>query len=833
MDTNQWPSDRMVRSEGFSIHDAVGHVRYTGGMAKKEKKEGGEQRHRLVLLDTHAIIHRAYHAIPDLTTSKGEPSGALYGLVSMLLRTVNDLKPDYIVATRDLPGPTHRHEKFEAYKGTRAKTEDALVAQLERAPIVFEAFGIPMYAAPGYEADDCIGTIVEGLKAHDHVDTIIASGDMDTLQLISPTVGVYTMRKGITDIKFYDKDEVKERYGFGPEHVVDYKALRGDPSDNIPGIKGIGEKTATDLIKAFGSLEDIYKAIDKDPDLLIKKGIKPRIVQLLIDGKESAYFSKDLSTIHTDAPISFTLPDKKWEIADHLEGIERLCDELEFRSLKDRLRKSLNAEHVSQEGGDAAEALPDVDKTALAEVSVALWVLNSDIANPSLADIFEFTGVNDFDAAREKIFALLKETPVLEKVYERIEKPLIPIVERMHVDGVMIDVKYLKSLAKEYTAGLKEIEKRIYAHAGHEFNINSPKQLGAVLYDELKIGEEGKQKKTAGGARTTREDELVKLADQHPIIADILAHRELQKLLSTYIDKIPDLVEKDGRLHAEFLQAGSATGRMASQNPNVQNIPIKTEYGRRIRSAFVAAPGYMLATIDYSQIELRIAAGLSGDEKLLRVFKEGGDIHTEVASFVFGVEKDKVDREMRRRAKVINFGILYGMGVNALRANLGASVSRAEAAEYLEDYFKTFSGVTTWIEKTKAFVHKHGYVETLYGRRRYFPGIKSTLPGVVAAAERAAVNAPMQGTQADIIKLAMIEADKMIEREGLRDRVKLLLQVHDELMYEVAEKDVDELVPRLRQVMESIIEGDMLAGVPIIAEASTGKNWGDMRKLGR
>lgn len=802
-------------------------------MAKKEKKEGGEPRHRLVLLDTHAIIHRAYHAIPDLTTSKGEPSGALYGLVSMLLRTVNDLKPDYIVATRDLPGPTHRHEKFEAYKGTRAKTEDALIAQLERAPIVFEAFGIPMYAAPGYEADDCIGTIVEGLKAHDHVDTIIASGDMDTLQLVSPTVGVYTMRKGITDIKFYDKDEVKERYGFGPEHVVDYKALRGDPSDNIPGIKGIGEKTATDLIKVFGSLEDIYKAIDKDPDLLIKKGIKPRIVQLLIDGKESAYFSKDLSTIHTDAPISFTLPDKKWELADHLEGIERLCDELEFRSLKDRLRRSLNAEHATEAGDEAAEALPDVDKTVLAEASVALWVLNSDIANPSLADIFEFTGVNDFDAAREKIFTLLKETPVLEKVYERIEKPLIPIVERMHVDGVMIDVKYLKSLAKEYTTGLKEIEKRIYAHAGHEFNINSPKQLGAVLYDELKIGEEGKQKKTAGGARTTREDELVKLADQHPIIADILAHRELQKLLSTYIDKIPDLVQKDGRLHAEFLQAGSATGRMASQNPNVQNIPIKTEYGRRIRNAFVAAPGYVLATIDYSQIELRIAAGLSGDEKLLRVFKEGGDIHTEVASFVFGVEKDKVDREMRRRAKVINFGILYGMGVNALRANLGSSVSRAEAAEYLEDYFKTFSGVTAWIEKTKAFVHKHGYVETLYGRRRYFPGIKSTLPGVVAAAERAAVNAPMQGTQADIIKLAMIEADKMIEREGLHERVKLLLQVHDELMYEVAEKDVDELVPRLRQVMESIIEGDMLAGVPIIAEASTGKNWGDMHKLGR
>jgi len=796
-------------------------------MAKKTTNNGEkEARTRLVLLDTHAILHRAYHAIPELTSSKGEPTGALYGLVSMLLRTVNDLKPDYLIATRDLPGPTHRHDKFEAYKATRVKAEDALISQLERAPVVFEAFGIPMYAAPGYEADDCIGTIVEKLKDHTDVDTIIASGDMDTFQLISPTVGVYTMRKGITDIKFYDADEVKERYGFGPEHVVDYKALRGDPSDNIPGIKGIGEKTATDLIKSFGSIEDIYAKLEKNPDALLKKGIKPRIVQLLTEGKEAAFFSKEIATISLDAPITFTLPEKKWALADHVEGIEKLCDELEFKSLKARVRTVVHAQ-VPQE--DEAP-LPEVDKTVLAETSVALWVLNSDIANPSLGDIFEYTQTNDFDTAREKIFAQLKETPSLQKVYDEIERPLIPIIERMKVDGVMVDVKYLKTLAREYTKGLAEIEKRIYDHAGHEFNINSPKQLGVVIYDELKIIPE-KQKKTAGGARTTREDELVKLADMHPIIADILAHRELHKLLSTYIDKIPGLVEKDGRLHAQFLQAGASTGRMASQDPNLQNIPIKTEYGRRIRSAFVAAPGYILVAIDYSQIELRIAAGLSGDKKLINIFKEGGDIHTAVAAQVFGVDPEKVDREMRRRAKVINFGILYGMGANALRVNLGGSVSRAEATAYLEDYFKNFAGLATWIGEVKAFAAKNGYTETLYGRRRYFSGFKSTLPGVVAQAERMAVNAPIQGTQADIIKLAMIEADKLIECENLRDRVRLLMQVHDELVYEVREEDADTLVPRLRVLMESVASGDALSGVPIIAEASVGKNWGDMKKL--
>jgi DNA polymerase-1 len=798
---------------------------------------------RLVLLDTHAILHRAYHALPDFTSTKGEPTGALYGLITMLLRIVDDLKPDYVVATRDLPGGTHRHSLFEAYKGTRMKTDDALVAQLERAPEVFKAFGIPMYQAPGFEADDCLGTIVHELKGEGGIDTIIASGDMDTLQLVSPSVRVYTMRKGLNDTVLYDDDRVRERYGFGPESVIDYKALRGDPSDNIPGVKGIGEKTATELLQQFGTLENIYMALEAEPESLKNAGIKTRIIELLREHRADAMLSKTLATISHDAPIDFKMPEKEWQLADHLEAIGVLCDELEFKSLKERVRIAartgkVTEEDLKAEAEDAVE-LPTVDQQTLAETSVALWLLHSDTSDPGIEDILEAAHTNDFQEAREKIFKELHETGRLEAVYETIEKPLIPIARRMHEDGVRVDAATLKVLAKEYSAELGRLAGKIYLHAGREFNINSPKQLGLVIYDELKIVPE-KQKKTATGARTTREEELVKLADAHPIIADVLAYRELQKLLSTYIEKMPAMIAEDGRLHAKFLQAGTTTGRMASDSPNLQNIPVKTDYGRRIRTAFSAEKGNVLVAIDYSQIELRIAAGLSGDEKLIQVFKDGGDVHTAVASEVFGVPPEKVDREMRRKAKVINFGILYGMGVNALRANLGGQTSREDAAEFLRQYFRNFSGVANWIADTKAEAAKNGFTETLFGRRRYFPGFKSSMPGVVAQAERMAVNAPIQGTQADIIKLAMVSADALIRKnkwepgtESGQHGVRLVLQVHDELVYEIPAKGAEDIARTLRTVMERAAPSERLSGVPIIAEASVGPNWGEMERITR
>ena len=797
-------------------------------MAAKKKTETSGKKLRLVLLDSHAILHRAYHALPDFSSSKGEPTGALYGLILMLLKIKSDLKPDYIVAARDLPGTTHRHELFADYKAKRVKAEDELVAQLERAPKIFQAFGIPVYQKEGYEADDVLGTIVKQIRTRADIETIIASGDMDTLQLVGERVKVFTLRKGLSDTVLYDIDRVKERYGFGPEHVVDYKALRGDPSDNIPGVKGIGQISATELIQQFGSVDAIYKVLNKNPKELEKAGVKPRVVELLRAGKESAAFSKQLATIHPDVPVHFSLPDHKWDMPEHVATIDALCDELEFRSVKERLHSVLHSGEAKAEPADETSVNP----AALEEASVALWLLRSDLTTPTLDDILQYAETKDFEKAREKIFADLKKTGRLAEVYEHIEKPLIPVVHCMNETGVYIDVQYLAGLSKEYGDELGTISARIYKQAGHEFNINSPKQLGVVLYDELKITP-AKQKKTATGARTTREEELAKMSDLHPVIADILAYRELQKLLSTYIEKIPPLIADDKRLHAQFLQTGTVTGRMGCQDPNLQNIPIRTEYGKRIRSAFAAEKGFILAAIDYSQIELRIAAGLSGDEKLVRVFKEGRDVHTEVASKVFNVPADKVDYEMRRRAKIINFGILYGMGVNALRANLGEGVSRDDAARYLDGYFKNFSGLARFIEKTKADAARLGYTETLFGRRRYFSGFKSSLPGLRAQAERMAMNAPMQGTQADIIKLAMVEADTLIEKNGWRDKVRLLMQVHDELVYEVDEKDAEQIAHTLRDVMEGVADAKLLSGVPIVAEIALGENWGTTKRIAR
>ncbi|QQG38006.1 MAG: hypothetical protein HYS26_00420 [Candidatus Kaiserbacteria bacterium] len=797
-------------------------------MPKKKKGSGKE---RVIILDSHAILHRAYHAIPDFSTSKGEPTGALYGLTTTLLKAIDTLKPDYIIATRDLHGPTKRHELFEAYKGTRAKTDDELVVQLDRAPKIFEAFGIPEYSAKGYEADDMIGTLVHTLRKKKDMQVVIVSGDMDMLQLVSDNVLVYTMKTGVNDLALFDVDAVKERYGFGPEHVVDYKGLKGDPSDNISGVRGVGEGTASKLIAQYGSLEDIYKKIkavghEKVAD---EAGVQKRFVKLIEEGKKEAELSKSLATIHHDAPIDFSLPKKKWEILDHTDPIIKLCEELEFRSIRERVRAL--AEEVGQRPVTQKERSA-VDPLELRETSIALWLLRSDLSDPTLEDILAYTNADDFDVARKAIFDELAKTGRLQEVWEKIEKPLMPVVDRMNKTGISLDTKYLKTLSREYSKELGEIAARIYQHAGREFNVSSPKQLGTVLYDELKITPE-KQKKTAGGARTTREDELQKMSAQHPIIADVLAYRELQKLLSTYIEKMPAYVGSDGRLHAQFLQAGTTTGRMASKDPNLQNIPVKTDYGRRIRKAFAASPGRVLAALDYSQIELRIAAGLSGDPKLVEVFKAGGDIHTAVASEVFGVAPEKVDYEMRRRAKVINFGILYGMGVNALRSNLGESISRDEAAKFLDDYFKKYAKLAQFIESTKAEAARFGYTETLFGRRRYFSGFKSALPNLRAQAERMATNAPMQGTQSDIIKLAMVEADAVIEKKGWRAKADLLLQVHDELVYEVDIQSAQEISEEIRHVMESVVSPKALNGVPIIVDISMGPNWGEVQKTKR
>jgi DNA polymerase I len=806
-------------------------------MAEKKEKipQKKSERKKLVLLDVHAILHRAYHAIPDFMSSKGEPTGGLYGVVTMLIKILGDIKPDYVVACYDLPQPTHRHEVYKEYKAGRKKADDALVAQIKRSRDIFDAFGIPVYDHPGFEADDILGTIVEKLKDDQNVDIVIASGDMDTLQLVEgDKVVVYTLKKGIKDTVIYNEKAVIERFGFAPALLPDYKGLRGDASDNIIGIAGIGEKTASSLIQHFGSLEDMYIQLKKNKDAFLKAGCKERIIDLLEKGEEEAMFSKMLALIRRDAPISFVMPEKHWKESVDMAKVDKLFGELEFRTLGTRLRQAVYGETVQEIVEDATTAEKDVVQTGkvspeeFRQVAIALWVLDSNITDPTIDDIYTFTKTREWKHAKEAIFTEIEKRN-LKKVYADIELPLIPIIEKMEKRGVKVDCAYLKELSKEYHGELSELEREIWKHADTEFNISSPKQLGEVLFDKLGLKT---TKKTAGGARTTKESELVKLAQAHPIIPLILRHRELSKLVGTYIDTIPALVDTEDRLHAKFIQTGTTTGRMSSKDPNLQNIPIKSVDGRKIRNAFIAGEGFSLVSFDYSQIELRIAAFLSKDKKLIDIFKTGRDIHTEVAAEVFGVPADLVDKEMRRRAKVINFGIIYGMGVNALRQNLsegGTAISRTEAQTFYNEYFKNFSGLAAYLDSVKAEVERKGYTETFFGRRRYFEGINSKIPFIKAAAERMAINAPIQGTEADIIKLASIHIEEYLRKNSLENDAHLLLQVHDELVYEITTDKAKKIAEDIKHIMEKVVDPKEIEGITCVAEYAIGRSWGELK----
>jgi DNA polymerase-1 len=812
-------------------------------MPKKLDQKNKEDKKRVILLDSHAILHRAYHALPDFSSSKGEPTGGLYGLATMIMKIIEDFKPSYVIAAYDLPQATYRHEAYKDYKAGRAKTDENLVSQIIRSRDLFDAFSIPIYDKPGFEADDMLGTISEQLKHHKDIDVIIASGDMDTMQLVDDKrVQVYTLRKGIKDTVLYDEEAVNERYGFSPLQLPDYKGLRGDPSDNIIGIKGIGDKTATILIQKFGTIENMYKVLKKDKEKFKKEsGMTDRIVGLIEEGEEEAIFSKMLATIRRDAPIEFTLPEQEWKAAVDMKKVEELFKTLEFRSLGVRVKEVLGltdafGDAVAQEGSEDDGFLPatpkvqeDVDPKLLRETALALSVLDSNIPEPTIEDILQFANTDSFSKARETILSEIEKRN-LSRVYKEIELPLIPVLDSMHTYGIKVDTDYLKELSKEYHKELDKLQKAIYNHAGEEFNINSPKQLGEILFTKMGLKAKG-QKKTAGGAMSTRESELEKLKELHPIIESILDYRELQKLLSTYIDNLPNLVEQDGRVHTRYVSIGAATGRMASKDPNLQNIPIKSELGRNIRKAFIAEKGFKLASLDYSQIELRLAAILSDDKQLIEIFKSGRDVHTEVAARVFKVPAEKVDKEMRRKAKVINFGILYGMGVNALKANLGKETKREEAQAFYDEYFNTFKDLAMYLDKVKAEAARTGYTETMFGRKRYFEGIKSKIPFVRAAAERTAINAPIQGSQADIIKIAMIKIEDYIEKNKLKDSARMLLQIHDELIFEVKEKEVGSFTEKVREIMQDVLTKDQTKGVPILANCNVGKSWGEMKEL--
>jgi DNA polymerase-1 len=791
-------------------------------MATKDKKV-------LVLLDTHAILHRAYHALPDFTSPQGEPTGALFGVVSILIKIIEDLKPDYIAACYDLPEPTHRHLVFEGYKAKRAKTEDSLVTQIERSRDIFAALSIPVFEYPGFEADDMLGTIVEQCKDDKDLEIIIASGDMDTLQLVSgKRVRVFAQRKG-SEVAMFDEAAVKAKFGFGPRFTIDFKGLSGDPSDNIPGVPGVGAGSAMKLVGTYGSIEDIQKAIKKKGVEAVAKdsGVQKRFVDLVAKHAEEATFSKMLATIRTDAPITFAPPTSHWRENIDVEKTLTLFTTLGFRTLTTRLKQLLQIE------GDDEVVAGGESEEEIAKAAVMLWLLESDRTNPTVSDIIDYGrsvfGTTEWAKIVEHLEAELKRQD-LWSIFTEIEEPLISVLARVNATGIKLDRDYLTELSTRFHLELQSLETEIHGLAGEHFNINSPKQLGNVIYERLGLKTK-RQKKTAGGALSTRESELSELKDQHSIIPAILRYRELQKLVSTYIDNLPPMVGEDGRLRTTFLQCGTVTGRIGSQNPNLQNIPIRTKEGRAVRQAFIAESGFKLVSIDYSQVELRIAAILSEDQKLVEIFEQGQDVHSAVASQVFGVPQDEVTPDMRRRAKVINFGILYGMGVVALRQNLGADTSRAEAQEFLNAYFNTFTRLAEYLEETKAYARQHGFTKTMFGRRRYFPGIESSAPFIRASAERMAINAPIQGTEGDILRIAMLRIDKYLTKHSLTDKVRMLLQVHDELVFEIKEDEIKTIVPVLKEMMAGVFSGYDTKGVPIVVEAKVGDNWSEMSPL--
>ncbi len=926
-------------------------------MGKKEK---------FAIIDANAIIHRGFHALPPLTTQDGVLVNAVYGFANILLKVLKDIKPDYIAVCFDVSRDTFRSQMYEDYKANREAGPQELYHQFEMVKELVKAFNMPQYGIEGYEADDLIGSLVEKTRKLP-VENIIVTGDMDALQLVDKKTKVYTLRKGMADTVIYDEAGVKQKYGFGPEQVVDYKALRGDPSDNIPGVPGIGEKTATELIKQFGSLEKIYNYVDKIKLREIDKAgaelkIKKRILKLLKEHKKQAFLSKKLATIKRDVKFKFDLKQAKvrpfdaekvvqlfrdWNFkslisripaaekvitkgqvslfekvngrsnkenkiragyylisqpADLERLIKKLKQQAEFaldtetdglnpfkdnligislawrageayyvplnvlkrhKELKDKLKKILGAEKIKKVGHNIKFDLEVLQRAGfelkgiIFDTMVASYLLNPGSRQHKLDTIvfnefgYEMTPIEELigpkgkkqlnmaeidlelvaDYAAEdadytwRLYEVLKKRLVknqLVDLMDKIEVPLIKVLAKMESYGVLIDRNFLERMSRELDKKIKSLEEKIYKLAGVKFNVRSPLQLKEVLFNKLNISTAGLAKTKTG--ISTAAAELEKLRGRHKIIDLIEDHRELSKLKSTYTDALPELINPlTGRIHTSFNQTVTATGRLSSSDPNLQNIPIRSELGRQIRRAFVAPRGYQIVSIDYSQIELRIAAAMSGDKKMIEAFRRGEDIHTRTAVEVFEVSPDKVTADMRRKAKEVNFGIIYGLGPRGLAQRTGMSYD--EALFFIEKYFDIFSGLKEYLEETIALAHAQEYVETLFGRRRYLPEINAEHQGLGAQAERMALNHPLQGTAADLIKLAMIKVDKLIEDEFKGEEVKMILQVHDELVFEINKSLVKKAAGLIADEMETVHK----LKVPIKVEVKVGDNWGECK----
>lgn len=862
---------------------------------------------KFLVIDGSSLIHRAFFALPPLMTKQGLHTGAVYGLCNMLLKLLGDLQPKYMAVAFDKSRKTFRTEMYADYKGQRKPTPSELSEQFPLAMKVLGTMGIPTLELDNYEADDIIGTFAK--HAPDDVEVVIVTGDRDELQLVDKRTKVYYTKRGISDIQIFDEAEFAANYeGLVPKQLIELKGLMGDTSDNIPGVPGVGPKTALKLIKEYGDVETVLENIDK----VSGKSLKAK----LADNKESALLSKKLATICVDAPVDTDVA--HYALAPLKEEARTLLQDLEFKNMYDRFAAILGGEQNSfdlfgevleQEGAPvehvtlpeqavslfaalkkAQQKVPlavtvsgslpelyfsraeillegkvyvldsfsscwdDFDKwladsacqkqTAgskeiykcclcrkvkaagiIDDVALAAYLVDPGHSSYALADLSKRYLTNTLPTDCENIALLveklreqLKEYEQT-KLYEELELPLAPVLAQMEYTGITPDMELLAQLNEDMTFRIAQLEKQAMQQAGEEFNLKSPKQLGVILFERLQLPV---IKKTKTGYSTDAKV-LEALEGKHPLIATILEHRKLAKLQSTYLDGLKPLVNaKTRRIHTHFQQTVTVTGRLSSTDPNLQNIPTRTEEGKQIRRIFVPGAGFdYLMSCDYSQVELRILACIAQDELLLDAFRHGQDIHARTAAEVFGVPLAEVTHEMRSRAKAVNFGIVYGISDFGLAKQL--NVSRAEAAGYIESYFARYTGVKKYMEDIVAKAREQGYVATLMGRRRYLPDIRHSNFNLRSFAERTAINTPIQGTAADIMKQAMINVERALEAAGVKSRI--LLQVHDELVLEVTEEEKDKVADLVRTTMQNAASLD----IPLLADVNFGKNWAETK----
>ncbi len=882
---------------------------------------------KMMVIDGNSIVNRAFYGVRMLNTGDGRPTNAIFGFLNILLKLLEQEQPDGVCCTFDLRGPTFRHLAYADYKGKRKAMPEELAVQLEPLKQVLAAMGVSCYQLEGWEADDLIGTIAR-LCTQEGWDTLAVTGDKDALQLVSDrvTVALVTTRMGQTTTRAVTPEVFREEYGFDPIHMIDLKALMGDASDNIPGVKGIGEKTALALLQQCPSVEELYTRLDQ---LEVKPAVRTKLEQ----GREQARMSYELATIRTDAPIDFRPEQAQRRPADEGE-LYRLLLDLEFTKLIDRLKLKPSqgdapAQVPAEEGVCESEiveqpermeqllerfrqkpvsflALPDLSGVAVEwgeedhgraalffahrlpcydrflqlffsgdvpkvthdvkplmtrlleqglpaegfvfDTALAAYLLAPTDGSYRLdklsvtyfhfetasADTYEKEGAfGPLGEQAEALGAWMSHVALvdllyrtlsprleelgLEQVYSQIELPLCAVLAQMEREGVLVDRQALSDFGRRLSGRIAQDEEEIYRLAGGHFNINSPQQLGHILFETLGLPAVKKSKR----GYSTSAEVLEKLRDKHPIVPAVLEYRQYAKLSSTYVDGLSKVIGPDGRIHTTFQNTVTATGRLSSVEPNLQNIPVRTELGAQMRYMFMARPGWVLVDADYSQIELRLLAHIAGDAEMQGDFAQGADIHTATAARVFGVPMEQVTGEMRRRAKAINFGIVYGISEFSLAQDMG--VTRAQAKEYMQRYFARYSGVAAYMTDVVEQAKRDGYVTTLFGRRRWLPELNSSNYNLRSFGERVALNMPIQGTAADIIKLAMIRVSRALNEQGLQGR--LVLQVHDELIVECPQEEGQAVKALLEREMEQVAQ----LSVPLTAHAGVGRSWGEAK----